>query len=263
MLIIDFVKEQRTFSPEEIELLLLVAAQIAIVVQKKTVEDTKSTFIATLTHDLRSPTIAQQKALEVIMTGKLGKSLEDFSEYLEDVYRINEEELRIINNILTVYHLESGMFRIKLALANIQAIINDTVRTMMPLAKEQEISIVQEVQSDLPEIVIDKDEIGRVIINLIGNALKHTYRGNKITVGANRQNNEIIIAVSDNGPGISEENKSKIFHRFPTEKRQIGTGLGLYLSKQLVEAHGGRIWFESEVGKGTTFYFSLPISHNA
>lgn len=262
LLFIDYVKEQKTFSPEEIELLLLVAAQTAIIIQKKSIEETKSTFIATLTHDLRSPTIAQQKALEVIISGKLGKSLEDFSEYLKDVYRINEEELRIINNILTVHHLESGVFKLNPILSSISALINDSVRTMMLLAKEQEINIVQEIQPDLPEIVIDKDEISRVVINLIGNALKYTSMGTRVAVKAYRHDNNVEVAISDNGPGIPEEDKPKIFQRFPTEKRKIGTGLGLYLSKQLVEAHGGRIWFESEVGKGTTFYFSLPISQN-
>ena len=106
----------------------------------------------------------------------------------------------------------------------------------------------------------DKAEIGRVIINLVSNAIKHTREGTEINISAEKINNELRVAVADNGEGIPEAERKNIFQRYPTAKRKIGTGLGLYLSKQIIDAHNGKIWFDSEVGKGTTFYFTLPTA---
>ncbi|OGI21961.1 MAG: hypothetical protein A2287_06400 [Candidatus Melainabacteria bacterium RIFOXYA12_FULL_32_12] len=227
-------------------------------IERKESEDTRNTFIATLTHDLRSPISAEQKALEAILSKKLGLSLENFSDYLEDIYRINEELLRIVNNLLSIYHYESGKFTLNLQPNNIQDIISHAVRSMIPLAKDQQSEITTNIQENLPEIMIDRDEINRVITNLISNAIKHTRKGTAITISAHKTDNEIQIAVSDNGQGIPESERSKIFQRYPTTKRKIGTGLGLYLSKQIIDAHQGKIWFYTKLGEGTTFYFTLP-----
>ena len=99
----------------------------------------------------------------------------------------------------------------------------------------------------------------RVFSNLIGNAIKHTRKGTQINISASRKDRFIKFAIQDNGEGIPKEQINMIFQRYPMEKRKIGTGLGLYLSKQIVEAHAGKIWFETKEGVGTTFYFTLPI----
>lgn len=228
--------------------------------QRKITEETRSTFLATLTHDLRSPINAQQKALEAIITGKLGSSLNDFAEYLQDIYKANEEQLRIINNFLTLYHYESGKFELNMQPCHIQDLINDVLAMLQPLAMEKESEITKDIASDLPEISVDSGEIKRVITNLLGNAIKHTKKGTKIHVTANKAYNEILVSIHDNGTGIPEDEKPNIFQKYPTTKRKIGTGLGLYISKQIIDAHKGKIWFESEEEKGTTFYFALPIS---
>ena len=228
--------------------------------QRKESEDVKQTFLATLTHDLRSPINAEQKALEAILAKKLGTSLDNFSEFLQDIYKTNEELLRIVNNILSVYHYESGKFELIIESCNINDLINDSISSMKSLAKDHESEIVENIQKDLPAITIDKSEIIRVINNLISNAIKHNKKGTSIRVQSKKINNSIQVSISDNGKGIPEKDRPKIFYRYPTEKRKIGTGLGLYLSKQIIDAHNGKIWFETEEGKGTAFCFTLPIT---
>lgn len=227
--------------------------------QRKEAENLKNTFIATLTHDLRSPINAEQKALEYILSRPPDSHLGSFSEFLTSMYKTNDELLRIVNNILTVYHYESGKFELALNPAYIQEIITNAVNSMRPLAQDEESDITANIDPNLPEILIDKGEINRVVTNLISNAIKHTKKGTTIHVSAQKANDEIIVSVKDNGQGIPEEDQQKIFQRYPTKKRKIGTGLGLYLSKQIIDAHAGRIWFESQIDRGTTFYFALKI----
>jgi signal transduction histidine kinase len=254
----------RMWTSEDIDSFKLIIETATLVYfevkQRYETEQVKQTFLATLTHDLRSPINAEQKTLEAILSKRFGTSLENFSDFLQDIYKTNEELLRIVNNILSVYHYESGKYELKLESASIGDIINDSVNTMKLLAEDQESEIITNIQEDLPLVMVDKSEITRVINNLIGNAIKHNKKGTNINIESKRIDNEVQVSVSDNGKGIPEGERSKIFRRFPTEKRKIGTGLGLYLSKQIIDAHHGKIWFESEVGKGTTFYFTLPIS---
>jgi GAF domain-containing protein/signal transduction histidine kinase len=228
--------------------------------QRSESEETRNTFLATLTHDLRSPINAEQKTLEVILSKRLGTSLEGYAEYLDDMYKTNEELLRIVNNILSVYHYEEGKFELKPEEIDIAELINTSVNVMKPLAHDQGSEIQTEIQPDLPSVIVDRDEILRVMTNLISNAIKHNTKETTINISAKRINNEVQVCIVDNGKGIPEEEKKNIFQRYPTTKRKIGTGLGLYLSKQIIDAHGGKIWFNSEDGKGTAFYFTVPMS---
>lgn len=253
----------KMWSTNEIGFFKLVVDAVSIIYlelqQRQETEEVKRTFVATLTHDLRSPIIAEQKALEYMISRSATCSERNFGEYLEDIYKTNEDLLKIVNNLLSVYHYESGMFLLNKTETNIGEIIEHSVKALKYLADDKESQIYYEVEADLPLISIDRDEIGRVILNLIGNAIKHTRKGTEINVSAKREKHFIQIAIHDNGEGIPKENISMIFQRYPTGKRKIGTGLGLYLSKQIVEAHDGKIWFESKEEKGTTFYFTLPV----
>ena len=228
--------------------------------QRQEAEDQRKTFLATLTHDLRSPLLAEQKALEAILAKRMGLSLEDYSEYLQEMHKTNDALLRIVDNLLMTYHYEAGKTELELKPSNINDIIYNAVNSMKPLAKDNDSEIFADSQPDLPLVMANSDEISRVIINLINNAIKHNTKGTNINVAAKKADNEVQVSVSDNGKGIPESERSKIFQRYPTTKRMIGSGLGLYLSKQIIDAHHGKIWFETEEGKGTTFYFNLPIS---
>ena|GEM_PF-3410863 len=253
----------RMWLPDEIDLFRLIIDSSSLVYlesrRRQEIEDIRKTFIATLTHDLRSPLFAEQKALEFMLSRKPDEQLKDYFEYLEDIYRTNEELLRIVGNILAIYHYESGKFELNSEPVKIENIIYDAIDTLVHFAKYEGSEINVEIEQNLPMVNADKNEIARVIKNLVSNAIKHNQKGTDINIKARRIDNEVEIAVNDNGKGISESERPNIFQRYPTGKRRIGTGLGLYLSKQIIDIHKGRIWFESEVEKGTTFYFTLNI----
>lgn len=225
------------------------------ILQKAEIEEIKRTFIATLTHDLRSPILAEQKALEAIIS----KRITCEEEYLQDIYKTNEGLLKIVNNLLSVYHYESVTPLLNKTETNLKELIEESITSLKYLAADKESQIHFDIQEDLPCLNLDRAEISRVFSNLIGNAIKHTRRGTQITISALKKDASLQFSIQDNGEGIPKEHVNKIFQRYPVEKRKIGTGLGLYLSKQIVEAHGGKIWFETEEGVGTTFYFTLPV----
>jgi len=252
-----------SWSEYEKNLMKLIIDTISIIsikiIQKEEIEEIKRTFIATLTHDLRSPIIAEQKALEAMISKKINYLNENYEEYLEDIYKTNKELLIIVNNLLSVYHYESEKPLLNKEKTNIKALIEESVVSLKYLAADKESQIHIDISEDLPLIEIDRDEIIRVFSNLIGNSIKHTRKGTQIKINAVEKDGFIEFAIQDNGEGIPKENIDTIFQRYPVKKRKIGTGLGLYLSKQIIEAHNGKIWFETEEGIGTIFYFTLPV----
>src|SRR5262249_11391367 len=127
-------------------------------------------------------------------------------------------------------------------------------------AKQQ--TIEYHLESNLPEVAADGPRVGQVLSNLLSNAIKFTRQGGKVVVSAREQDNTIVVSVLDNGPGIPRENLSKVFDRYwqSEETRRAGVGLGLAIAKGIVEAHGGKIWADSELGKGSSFFFTLPLA---
>ncbi len=233
--------------------------------QKETVElveliNQKNTFVAGLTHDLRSPIFAEQKALEVILSKKADIEFEPFFETLQDIYKTNEELLYMVNNYLSLYHYESGKLELNLQSVNIADLVYSAVRSIKYLAKDKESTIDVNIEPDLPLIKVDKGQISSVLVNLISNAIRHNTKGKEIQIKVRKVDNTIEVSIKDNGKGILEAEQVNIFQRYPMKKRKIGTGLGLYLAKQIVEAHSGKIWFETQEGVCTTFIFSLHIN---
>jgi anti-sigma regulatory factor (Ser/Thr protein kinase) len=228
--------------------------------KRQMLEETRKNFIATLTHDLKSPILAEQKALEMMMSMNINQPMGNYIEYLQDMYTINEDLLKIINNLLSVYHYESGKWELNLRAYNVENIINDSVRALKHLAQSRNCEIITEFEENLPPAMVDEGEIKRVVMNLIGNAIKHTKPNTKIHIKSYKKDKEILVSINDNGQGIPPGIRDKIFERYQTQKRNVGSGLGLYLSKQIIEAHTGNIWFETEIEKGTTFYFTIPCS---
>ena len=228
--------------------------------QKET-ERLRDDFIATLTHDLRTPLTAAIKTLNFFLDGSLGEISEQQKQMLTVMTKSNEDLLGLVNALLEVYRFESGKLNLCKTVFDVNSLLRQCYEELLPLAKSKNINF--DVHSDFKdEILIDADraEIKRVIMNLCGNALNYTNKEGTIDIYMKLQNGDLIFSVTDNGNGIPKEDLPNLFKRFSqgtTKKRSTGTGLGLYLSRQIIEAHGGKIWVESKVNKGSEFSFLL------
>ena len=229
---------------------------------QKDTERLRDDFIATLTHDLRTPLLAAIQTLKFFLDGSLGELEDKQRVLLSTMLQSNEDLLGLVNALLEVYKFESGKLSLCKTMFNVKDLISQCFDELKPLAESKDLEFVLncEINDDV-EINADKSEIKRVMINLCGNAVNYTNKGGRIELFANVQSGDFIFSVNDNGNGIPKEDIPHLFMRFSqgtTKKRSTGTGLGLYLSRQIVEAHGGKIWLESKINKGSEFSFLLP-----
>ena len=229
---------------------------------QKDTERLRDDFIATITHDLRTPLLAAIQTLKFFLDGSLGKLDDKQSVLLSTMLQSNEDLLGLVNALLEVYKFESGKLTLCKTIFPIKALVTQCYEELKPLAKNKDFEFVLncDIDDDV-NIDADKSEIKRVMINLCGNAVNYTNKGGKIEIFAKVQEGDFIFSVADNGNGIPQEDIPHLFMRFSqgtSKKRSTGTGLGLYLSRQIVEAHGGKIWLESKISKGSEFTFLLP-----
>ncbi len=236
------------------------------VTKQRELDRLKSQFVSTVTHELRTPLVATQKALEVITMKAAGPVNDDQARFL-DIARRNLERLNhLINDILDFSKLEAGKMKMEYAEASIEQIVNDVASALESWANSKEIRLERRFVPGVPKIVMDTGRIVQVLNNLVGNALKFTPRGGRVTIEAKPRSSgqEIEVSVEDTGMGIAREDLERVFERFLQvgERRQTdvsGTGLGLSIAKEIVEYHGGKIWAESEKGQGAKFIFTLPV----
>ncbi|MDR1327897.1 MAG: response regulator [Heliobacteriaceae bacterium] len=229
-------------------------------VQKET-EKLRDDFIATLTHDLRTPLLAAIQTLRFFLEGSIGSLEEKQKVLLSTMLHSNEDLLGLVNALLEVYRFESGQLKLCKTNFPLKDLVVQCYEELKPLTqkKNQDFEFVFEIEDNV-YIQADRAELKRVITNLCGNAVNYTNPGGKITVLTKIRNNDLIFSVTDNGNGIPKEDMGNLFTRFSqgtTKKRSTGTGLGLYLSRQIIEAHGGKIWAESKIDKGSEFSFLL------
>lgn len=218
-------------------------------------------FIATLTHDMRVPLLAEKKALDLIINDDRFELSKDQKTLLENMVSSNQDLLKLVNTLLDTYKLEAGKYRLDLFEHNILDVIRDTISELQPLASEKGQHLFLPSEIDAIIINFDKSEIKRVLRNLVSNAIKFTPKEGEIKVHLCSNEESIIISVTDNGRGMTEEEVSKLFQRYSSgakKLRKVGTGLGLYLSYQIVQAHKGKMWVETKPNEGSTFYFSIP-----
>jgi signal transduction histidine kinase len=166
----------------------------------------------------------------------------------------------LIQDLLDVALMEAGQLTIERAQLSAGGLIVEAVDMQRPLASSSSLALRVEVAPDVPDVPGDRDRLLQVFENLIGNAIKFTKTGGRITVGAASRNDEVVFWVADTGCGIASEDLSRVFDRFwqATKAGRQGAGLGLPITKGIVEAHGGRIWVESTAGSGSTFFFTIP-----
>ncbi len=231
---------------------------------QKEMERLRDDFIATLTHDLRTPLLAAIQTLQFFLDGTLGEVEERQKTLLDTMKKSNEDMLGLVNALLEVYKYESGKLNLCKTSFSLHQFIDDCLKQIQSLADKKKIQISKNLNSlEDAEIFADRNELRRVMLNLCGNALNHTGESGVIEISAQAQDKDLQISVKDTGTGMPKGDVTKLFKRFSqgsSKKRSAGTGLGLYLSRQIVEAHGGKIWAESEVGKGSVFTFLIPES---
>ena len=225
----------------------------------------KSRFSANIHHELRTPLTLILAPLDSLRGGEFGRLPEAVERMLATMQANGRRLHKMINNLLDLSKVESQQFTIDRRAMRLAPMVDELVTGAQALADRKGVEICATGFSDLPEIHADAEAIEKVLVNLVGNSLKFTERGDRIELSAERQGDEIALAVSDTGIGIPTNKLGSIFDRFAqvdasTTRRYEGTGIGLSLAKEMVELHGGRIWAESEgEGAGTTMRLLLPI----
>ena len=224
----------------------------------------KSEFLANMSHELRTPLNAIIGFSEVLLDPTLKVSEEDQIQFLTDVLSSGKHLLGLINEILDLAKIEAGRMELQIEPALLSDILNAVQNTMRSLAVKKAIDL--KFKSDpLPEpFPMDGARIKQVLLNLVGNAVKFTPEGERVWVRAGAKDETVCVEVGDTGPGIPVEDRERIFLEFQQARSDAGkpqgTGLGLALAKKFIEMHGGKIWLESEVGKGSRFFFTIPTN---
>jgi len=226
------------------------------------IDKTKTEFLSNVSHELRTPLHSIGGFIKLLLRSQVPDK-ETRQEFLEIIDQESQYLGNIINSLLDMSQLESGRFEISKRPTPVRDTIADAVSIFKSLVRHKEITLKEEIPEDLPEIQADSGRLRQVIINLVGNAIKFSDPGGEVTVRAEeRRGQELLIQVSDRGTGIPAESIPHLFKRFYRAEAKMvrgGAGLGLYISKQIIEAHGGHIWAESRAGKGSIFSFTLPL----
>ena len=224
----------------------------------------KSEFLAHMSHELRTPLNAILNFTAFVSDGLMGDVNPEQVETLQKVIDSGNHLLSLINDVLDISKIEAGMMSLFIEEVDLNAALNSTISIAKGLVKDKPIELITEVEENLPHINGDRRRIRQIFLNLISNAVKFTPKGS-VTLRSSLSEGSILVSVADTGIGVSQEDIDTIFEPFKQAKHElrnvIGTGLGLPICKHFVEAHGGRIWAESQLGAGSIFYVSLPVSY--
>lgn len=232
--------------------------------ERKKLERLKRDFIAMVSHDLKTPLTSIQMVHSLLSEGVYGKLNEDGHDSLNIADESVSRLMKLVNDLLDVERIESGELDLDKSMCSISEVVDSAVAGVLAIADKEEKTIkVVPLEPDVP-INIDRDRIIQVLVNLLSNALKFSKPGQSIVVGISRFDNEIEVAVKDSGRGIAPEQIDLVFERFKQaeaveDRKKGGTGLGLAICRAIVERHDGKIGVESEPGRGSRFWFKLPI----
>ncbi len=245
------------------ELHQLYEEQRTLNVELERASKAKSDFLASMSHELRTPLNAILGFNELILGEIYGEVPDELKVPLTDIQNSGKHLLRLINNVLDLAKIEAGHMDLALADYSVQDTVMSVTTALRPLAAQKGLDLVAEVPEDIPVACGDGGRITQCLMNLVGNALKFTRQGG-VEVAVDLRGDVLHYRVTDTGTGIAEDRLETVFGEFRQEDATIvgqfgGTGLGLSITKKFVELHGGRIWVESEVGKGSTFSFTIPL----
>ena len=270
-------RETGSFAPAVVNLLQTFATQSALAIQNarlfREIEEKsrqieaanrhKSEFLAHMSHELRTPLHAIIGFSEVLQERTVGELNQKQAEYTDDILSSGRHLLSLINEILDLSKVEAGRMELELAIFDLPLSIDNARTFVRERATKHGINLDVTIDERLGDFVGDERKIKQILLNLLSNAVKFTPEGGRIGINARQADGAVEISVNDTGIGIATEDQAKIFEEFHQvggdyAHKKEGTGLGLTLAKKFVELHGGKIWVESEVGKGSTFRFTLP-----
>jgi signal transduction histidine kinase len=265
------------FQKETVDLLQTFATQSALAIQNarlfreieakgrelEIASKHKSDFLANMSHELRTPLNAILGYTELILDRIYGEVPENIQEVLERVEKNGRHLLGLINDVLDLSKIEAGQLVLALDDYSMKEVVHTVLTSVESLAAEKNLELKVSVSPEVAQGKGDQQRISQVFLNLVGNAIKFTEAG-EVRIKATASNDNFVVSVSDTGPGLSEADQQMIFEEFhqvdgSSTRKKGGTGLGLSIAKRIVEMHGGRIWVESTEGKGSTFWFTLPV----
>lgn len=229
--------------------------------------DKQADFVSMATHQIRTPLAGIKWTISMLLSGDAGPITAEQKEWLTTSYESNERVLKLIDEMLESIRIDEDKLVLEKISTNIVELFRTTIEHLASYSKSKNISIDLSVEPDNQPIVIavDTDKIQIAFQNLLENAIRYTPKSGKVSVRIVKEEGDIKVSVEDSGIGITEADKKNIFARFfraqnAFQVEEKGSGLGLFISKGIIEKHGGKIWFESEEGKGTKFYFIIPTS---
>lgn len=256
--------------------LLLVLSSLTIVLVKmwgnrvsllKELDRQKDELLSIVSHQLATPITSVKWYLEMLMDGDIGKLTKEQEEHVKSMQTIALDLVDLVGMILDVSRIQLGKMKIEKQKLDLKAFFHEILDVIEPKATEKKINFVKNMPAELPEAMLDKRYTRMTVENLLSNAIKYTKESGNVTMDVKIEGNTLHCKVSDTGMGIPKEEQSKIFGRLfrASNARNAvdGNGFGLYVAKGAIEAQGGKIWFESEVNKGTTFFIELPLSDKA
>ena len=229
------------------------------------VSKSKSEFLSIAAHQLRTPLSALKWVLNLVLAGDLGKLKKNQKELLQKGYDTNERMIALVNDLLDVVRIEEGRFDYKLEKGAVSEIIENIVKEIKVIAEQKGVQLFfHRPSSKIPEVVLDAVKFRLAVANIIDNAVQYTPANGKVDVEVTYQK-EVLVSVRDTGVGIPKYQLSRVFTKFFRGDNAVriqtsGSGLGLFIAKNIIEKHGGKIWIESQEGKGTTVYFTIPVA---
>ncbi len=236
------------------------------ITKEKEIDRAKTEFVSLASHQLRTPLSTINWYAEMLLAGDAGKISKEQRKYVDEIYRGNQRMVALVGDLLNVSRIEVGSFTVDPEPTNILELADQIVTDLEPRIFKRKLGLEEHYDKDIPVMNIDPKLTGIVIDNLLSNAVKYTPIGGHIDFSIQKKtSNSLLISVKDNGYGIPEAQKGRIFSKLfradnVLNKETDGTGLGLYITKAIVEYSGGKIWFDSIENQGTTFYVSLPLA---
>ena len=228
----------------------------------KELDVAKTNFIATISHELKTPLASSDFSLKLLEDNRVGQLSAEQKDLVHQLKNDNQRMLRILSELLNMSQVEAGKIQLTMQVVNPKSVVDASVQAVYSAAKEKQITVVQKIDDDLPVIKTDPDKINWVLNNFLTNAIKYSPEENEVMISVEHNNSSISFSVADKGQGIDEQYLGRIFERYfqvPGRSDKKGSGIGLAICKEFIEAMNGKIWVKSRTGEGSVFGFDLPL----